>query len=162
MQRGIRPHGGSAKKLTVAWHFSRAGGWTKPEFKCEHCKAEKLHAKRNCSQFPEDWQSWRRQPAWVRKIEWMQPGRNGEAPTPRSESIRSSATAECPVSLVTPESMFLVELIHGSQITNETMGATLFGADTRRWPAVYHDAVRVVAAAKLAEDVAKSKQHGGN
>jgi hypothetical protein len=141
---------GRAKKLTVAWHFSRNKEWTRPHYQCAWCKSEGRYLRRNCRQFPD---KWKRRPAdvWVRKIERAETGGN------KSEVVIASS-AECPVSAITPQSLFLIEMIHGSQITHEMTGAALFGPDSGRWPAIYLDAVRAVHRAKTRETEAMT--HG--
>jgi hypothetical protein len=134
----------------VAWHFSRAKEWIRPHYKCEWCKGERRYVRRNCRQFPGDW---KRRPAdvWVRKIE------RADAKGNKSEVVIASS-AECPVSAITPESMFLIEMIHGSQVAHEMTGAALFGPDPGRWPAIYFDAVRTIHRAKMQETEAMT--HG--
>lgn len=101
----------------------------------------------------------RSRPSWVHTIEWTNKAKEGMAPETTRVTIRSSASTECPVSLVAPDSMYLLELVHGSQVTHEATGSALFGHDSARWPAIFFDAVRVVSAAKYAVE-SEMRKHG--
>ena len=145
----------------MAWHFSRAEGWSDKDFKCENCKARKLHRKpgRNCSQFPDEWQA-RPKNVWVRRIEGQRRTSTKGQTVPWSAAIPETGVTECPVSYITPESMLLLEMVQGSRVSHEVTGARLFGSDTARWPAKYFDAVRVVHFAQMAEEKVERKYGG--
>ena len=53
------------------------------------------------------------------------------------------SSAECPVSLITPRSMWLVQLLCSQSRVKEATGAALFGPHSGRWPAWWFDAVDV-------------------
>ena len=66
------------------------------------------------------------------------------------------SSAECPVSLITPRSMWLVQLLGSQSRVKEATGAALFGPHSGCWPAWWFDAVdvfqRVVGMEKEAAD----------
>ena len=51
------------------------------------------------------------------------------------------------MSYITPKSRFLLELVQGSRASYSATGAALFGPDTRKWPAWFHDAILAVESA---------------
>jgi hypothetical protein len=53
------------------------------------------------------------------------------------------SAAECPVSLITPRSMWLVQLLCSQSWVREAIGAALFGSRSGRWPAWWFDAVDI-------------------
>jgi hypothetical protein len=53
------------------------------------------------------------------------------------------SSAECPISLITPETMWLVQLLGSQNRVKEATGAALFGAHSGRWPAWWFDAVDI-------------------
>jgi hypothetical protein len=73
----------------------------------------------------------------------------------KSYVVSGVETAECPVSLITAESLQLLEMVTSSNLTKESSGAALFGPNTSRWPAWWHDAVVVVALQERAEQAAR-------
>jgi hypothetical protein len=70
----------------------------------------------------------------------------------RPDSIMSCSTSECPVSIITPESIRLVEDFVSAQSVHRTFGASPYGADSNKWPAFWHDAVAVLSAAQSEAD----------
>ena len=85
--------------------------------------------------------------------EWWWPEYQWGKLTFRLDDISS---AECPVSLITPESMWLVQMLGSQGRVKEACGAALFGPNSGRWPAWWFDAVdicqRVVSLEKEAAD----------
>jgi hypothetical protein len=61
---------------------------------------------------------------------------------------------ECPVTLVTPESMRLVEIFGRAQFVS---GAPLYGPDLSRWPARMVDAAAVIQQEQNRTENARSK-----
>lgn len=51
--------------------------------------------------------------------------------------------------------MWLLELVEGNAVAKSELGASLFGPDTRRYPAWWMDAVAVIASARNAYDRAE-------
>jgi len=68
----------------------------------------------------------------------------------------SCTTSECPASLVTVESIRLMEDFVSAQSAHRAFGATLHGSDSGKWPAVWHDAVAVLSNAQNEADVIES------
>jgi hypothetical protein len=66
----------------------------------------------------------------------------------RRDAIMGCSTSECPVSLITPESIRLVEDFVSAQSAHRVFGATLHGNDSGKWPAYWHDAVDVLSHAQ--------------
>ena len=77
----------------------------------------------------------------------------------RIDEIESS---ECPVSAITPQSMWLVQLLGAQSRVREASGAAMFGPHAGRWPAWWFDAVdtfqRVVGLEKEAADQEAARQ----
>lgn len=83
----MRLERGRKKKLTVAFHFQRSNP---AAWKCDACRKSGLDVKRRCGFLPEE--------------------RRGE---PATVWVRGRvSTDECPKSLITPESMQLLEAFH--------------------------------------------------
>lgn len=61
------------------------------------------------------------------------------------------------MSVITPDSKFLVQLEAENHLMNDSTGAALFGLDSGRWPAFWADAVVVIAAARIAEANAQQR-----
>lgn len=155
MLRGSWPVGGSEKKLAVAWLHSRAGGWTRAEYHCGHCREKRLYVDRNCNRhFPELVQIGRR-PRWAPKFT-VQIGDKKKLVT-----VSRFRTAECPTSLITGESIWLVEQVRTAMVMKEH-GAVLFGPDASRHPAWWVDALEAVATANAAYDDAVEKARASN
>lgn len=146
MPLGHRAQWRPGKKLTLAWHFSRANEWIRPQYQCGWCKREGKHRGRNCKQFPDEWKTGRPPDVWVRTI--TGPAKGKDQP---GAQVRVASSTECPVSAITPESLWLIEMVHGSRVAHEMTGAAMFGADASRWPAIYFDAVRTIHRAKTRE-----------
>ena len=51
------------------------------------------------------------------------------------------SSAECPASLIAPESMWLVRQLSSQNRVKEATGAALFGPHAGRWPAWWFDSV---------------------
>ena len=148
MQRGLWPHGGTAKKLATAYLFTQWGGWQKPEYQCGQCQAAKHHERRNCSKFfPEK--------ASAKKHGWV-PRFSIAGEKPKSFSMPDYVSPDCPVACVTGASMALVELIGTSSVVNENKGS-LYGSNASKWPAAWVDALSVVAVVRRAHEKAFEK-----
>lgn len=74
----------------------------------------------------------------------------------RSVEIPEVTLNECPVSYISAESLQIVEIVGRNRIAKEA-GAPLFGMNANRWPAWFHDALMIAAAADNAEHQARSK-----
>jgi hypothetical protein len=57
--------------------------------------------------------------------------------------IESTATSECPTSIVTPEMDWLLQQFHSNRMAAKA-GASLFGPNANRWPAWWADAVEAL------------------
>ena len=55
--------------------------------------------------------------------------------------VEDISTNECPVSLITPETMWLVQLLSKQMRVHRAASAPLFGPDASVWPAWWYDAV---------------------
>ena len=58
-------------------------------------------------------------------------------------------SAECPVSLVTPEAIEWVELFHRIRRARESTGASLYGPELAQWPARTVDAFNFMEAERV-------------
>ena len=81
-------------------------------------------------------------------------------PTYRTDSgaeftIAGIATAECPVSLITPRSQELLQMYIRAKRVKEASGAALFGPDQSEWPAWAVDAVDVCELESIRHENAK-------
>ena len=118
--------------------FARWGGQTRAEYQCWYCRERKLYEQRNCSKhFPELVQIGRKPNAWSPKVEGKKTG-----------YVKGYHMAECPTSFITPDSTWILELASANGVATRDAGATLFGPDTRKWPAWWMDAVITLAGAK--------------
>ncbi len=68
------------------------------------------------------------------------------------------SSAECPVSLITPQSMWLVQLLGSQGRVKEATGAALFGPHSGRWPAWWFDAVDVFQRIAVMEKEAADRE----
>jgi len=59
--------------------------------------------------------------------------------------LQELGTNECPVSIITPESRRLVEIIVDAERVREHSGAVLFGQDSSQWDPRFFDAMQVIA-----------------
>ncbi len=136
-----RTHGGRKKKLLIAWHFSWAGESKKPVWQCEHCQRSGIHKQRNCHlYFPADVDPARR-PCWSAR------GSVKVRDRVREWNIPDTSTSECPVSLITAESLMLLRLVADHKSAKDA-GASLFGSNAGRWPARFFDALQIVQVAE--------------
>lgn len=71
------------------------------------------------------------------------PGGGDRAPTPYEVDVESR---ECPVALITRESMELVQDFLRGQRVREATGGVLYGPDSSEWPARWFDAVDLLQA----------------
>ena len=132
MRKRGRAHGRASKKLAAAWLFSRAGEWNNADYQCGHCERRKLYQRRNCRKHPEFIQIDRR-PCWTPKTK-----------TGGTE-IAGYRITECPTSYITGESIWLLGLLGADGVIHREAGATMFGAESRKWPAWWMDAVMAIA-----------------
>jgi hypothetical protein len=78
----------------------------------------------------------------------------------------SVESSECPVSLLSksPELRSLVLLDAKNRQAQRATGATMFGPDSGRWPAVWFDAVSALQSARDEEEAARieaiNQKHG--
>jgi hypothetical protein len=59
--------------------------------------------------------------------------------------IEDTECKECPVSLITPESFQLVQILTDAQHVQKLTGAVSFSPDAGAWPARLYDAAKVLA-----------------
>jgi hypothetical protein len=59
--------------------------------------------------------------------------------------IDGTECVECPVSLISPESIQLVQLLTDARHVREQTGAVSFDPDAGRWPARLYDAAKILA-----------------
>lgn len=138
--------GDGPKKLATAWLFSRTGGWRHAEYQCSICKEKQLYRKRNCTKFFPELVQIDRKPCWAPRV-----AVDGK----RQQAIAGYAISECPVSYITAQSMFILELIDTAQAANKEGGAALFGPDASKHPAWWVDALSAVAGARAAYERAE-------
>lgn len=62
----------------------------------------------------------------------------------RAYHVDAVKSDECPVSLISDESKALIEIEAMNHHAQKATGATLFGPDAARWPAVWHDVVTLI------------------
>jgi len=73
--------------------------------------------------------------------------------------IADVATAECPVSIISryPEMQALVDDLRESEAVKEATGAFPFGLDSSKWPARWHDAVKIAQIESNRVEIARDK-----
>lgn len=144
MRRCVRAVGGPAKKLTIAWHFGRAGGWGQQRYDCTHCKARELYRATNCRKYyPDEVKPDRI--CWSRRVPISAPS-GGR----REVGIAGTAIKDCPASFITDLSVQIMDTLVTNRVTAEA-GAALFGPVASKWPAWFVDALLVVEQAEAAE-----------
>ena len=129
------------------------GRWGQEQYDCQLCRERSHHIDRNCRKhFPADVDRDAQGRYEPRRDWWFAEYHWGDV-TFRLDDI---SAAECPVSLITPRSMWLVRLLCSQSRVKEATGAALFGPHSGRWPAWWFDAVdvfqRVVGIEKEAAD----------
>lgn len=145
MRRWRWPHGRTAKKLIVAYHFARSGGWQREEYDCGKCNQQGFYLKRNCRKYHSN-----RPPVDYR---WTPDYR-----TEQGGIVNIEVEArECPVSLLAdaPELRSLIHLDTRNRQVQKATGAAMFGPDSSLWPAVWFDAVAVLQTARDEEEAAR-------
>lgn len=60
-------------------------------------------------------------------------------------------SCDCPVFAITAESRWLVNLEAGTRRVKDAAGGTMFGADSRFWPAWWFDALAVIETCRVLE-----------
>ena len=133
MRARLRVDRGRGKKLAPAWLFARSGGWSNADLQCGQCKRKRLYLMRNCRHFPELIQIGRT-PCWT--------------PRAKEKEVQGYRNSECPTSYITPESVWILELVNTHTVATRDTGATLFGPDSGKWPAWWTDALVAVASAR--------------
>ncbi len=90
-----------------------------------------MHFQKNCRRYdPQGFQP--------DKPDWWVPQYESGGLRFRVEDITAN---ECPVSLITPETMWLVQLLSKQMRVQRAASAPLFGPDASAWPAWWYDAV---------------------
>ena len=145
MRERLWAGGDRPKKLATAWLFSRTGGWRHAEYQCGYCKQKRLYLKRNCQKFFPQLVQIDRKPCWAPRATVEK----------KQAAVPGYKLSECPVSYITPTSMWLLELVEGNAVAKTELGSSLFGPDTRRYPAWWMDAVAVISSARNAYDRAE-------
>lgn len=64
-------------------------------------------------------------------------------------------SAECPVSAITTESRWLLNLESGAKRVYDASGASMFGPDAGRFPAWWFDAVTTIEGCRVLENNAR-------
>lgn len=75
--------------------------------------------------------------------------------------IKGYKTGECPVSMITGTSTWLLELIDISATAGEAGGAAVLGSNSAKWPAWWMDALAVVERVKNQWKVAEIEAQYG-
>ena len=65
----------------------------------------------------------------------------------RPDQISGIRITECPTSYITDQSRWLLEQIGPERSMKEEYGASMFGAESGKWPGWWFDAVAVIASA---------------
>lgn len=138
MRRRVRSGGGEPKKLATAYLFARMGGWKRAEYQCGTCRQKRLYRNRNCRKYFPELVQIDRKPCWVPRAT---AGKTAQV------ALRGYEINECPVSFITGQSQWVLDLIQENGVANE-MAATLFGPDSRKHPAWWIDAIAVVGGAR--------------
>lgn len=66
-------------------------------------------------------------------------------------------TNECPVGLISIDTLQLMQTVDSARVVREGGGGVLYGADSSKWPCWYADAVEVIELARKAEHYAGMK-----
>jgi hypothetical protein len=69
--------------------------------------------------------------------------------------IEDTEIDECPVSLISPESIQVVEAHGRARIANQSCGAQMYGPDLSRWPARDVDALVLIETERTKEHNAR-------
>lgn len=65
-------------------------------------------------------------------------------PSGRIYQIDGIESSECPVSIITAESREILDLEARGRRYRSSLGASLFGSDSAKWPAWWADAVNLI------------------
>jgi hypothetical protein len=65
---------------------------------------------------------------------------------------------ECPQSLITEASKFLLTMHYGADSAHKATGASLFGPNASKWPAWWFDAISVIQSAKSEADAIQASE----
>jgi hypothetical protein len=63
------------------------------------------------------------------------------------DRIAGTETNECPTSLVTPRSKWLLDQLGPERSMREEYGASMFGPESREWPAWWFDSAAAISSA---------------
>lgn len=66
-------------------------------------------------------------------------------------------SAECPASLITPESIATLEIVNRNRHVREASGCSIFGSDVSRWPAKFVDALELIEIERIRVDNARAE-----
>jgi len=132
---GFRPHGGTAKKLAVAFHFGRLGD--DERYDCDRCQRLGFNLERNCRKTPDQ--------EWNPRYKWFPTYQAGEGTKDQfSYSVPSAECSECPVTFVTSESRQLIDWEARNKHLKDATGATMYGPNVNRWPQWFADLIAAV------------------
>lgn len=142
----MRTLGDRTKKLRIAFHFARTGGWANERYECGACRRHGWHAGRNCAKHFPALVDPARPPCWHAEY------RTGKG---EAYSVDGTEVNECPVSLITPRSLELVQIFARARYVADEGGAALFGPDISRWPIWAVDATVVIEQERAKEQAAR-------
>ncbi len=156
MRSRIGSFGGTPKKLLVALAFARSGGWGHENYDCDNCRRNGYHVGIKCRKwFPGDVGKATRR--WIPEFQTRRWSQQAKSHVAVPYHIEEAACDECPVSYITPESIFLTELLGRNKRARECTGAAMFGQDSGKWPAWWADAVDVYETFHILEANARTE-----
>jgi len=120
----------------------RLGGRKLQEYHCRTCEEKKAYEKRICGKHPRPHNPLVKiSAAWIPRVKPKE-GAN--------RIIPGFTELECPTSYITAETSWLLELISANEVAHGATGATMWGPDTRKYPAWWLDALAAIAGVKAA------------
>lgn len=111
------------------------------EWQCGYCQQKRLYERRNCKKFPNLVQI-DRKAVWAPTVSVKV--QTGDKTEMKQSVIKGYKTGECPTSLITGQSLWLLELVENSAAAVAAGGDSLMGRNSARWPAWFLDAVNVI------------------
>jgi len=133
------------KKLAVAFHFGRTGGWAREHYQCGHCRDFGHYLGRNCSKyFPEE--------VAPGKYKWLPEYTTGNK---KLYGVEGVVSEECPVSAIKPEIQQLVQIAALDAHSFRSSGATMFGSNSGQWPAWWFDLITTIEMQRVLEHNAR-------
>lgn len=132
----------------MALAFTRSGGWGQEQFNCDSCRAQGLHHRKNCRKYAPD-------SVDPEKPDWWTPEYKDTGLVFRIDNISSN---ECPVSAITPDSRWLVEILSKNLRVHRAAGAPMYGTDSGLWPAWWFDAVEIAQRVIDMEEAAAAQE----